>query len=387
MTSAQANGGDIVSFRRKLSHSWTPIDLVALGAEAPEPPRLGRIAYPGRRHIWSGEPEALKTWLSLCVAADEIRSGSTVFYVDFENGAREILSRLRSLGLENGDISSRFVYLNPNGPIDDAIGDLDDLLVQRQPSVVFVDAFAGACELHRLDDNSTRDVETFYRTVVDPLRAHGAAVVILDHLAKNSETRGRWAIGSQRKVGGADVHLGLEIVEPFGRGRTGKAKLLTHKDRPGYLPRPKTGEFELVSDGETQLVTWRITLAEGDQGEAPVGGFRPTCLMERVSRYLEGQTDAKSRTEIRNAVSGNDAAILVAIDCLSDEGYAVLDERTQGSRKFRYYASSRPFREARDMGVGPVVPDSAPVELSTTSGHRASPLLGGTRPSTTRMHQ
>src|SRR5207253_1001079 len=64
------------------AHSWEPIDLLAVGAEPPEPPTIGGIAYPGRRHVWSGEPEALKTWLVLCVAAEEIRSGRGVLLID-----------------------------------------------------------------------------------------------------------------------------------------------------------------------------------------------------------------------------------------------------------------------------------------------------------------
>src|SRR6266849_10036469 len=188
---------DVIPLRAEPAHSWMPIDLVVLGQAPPEPPTLGGIVYPGRRHIWSGEPEALKTWLALCVAAEEVRAGNSVVYIDFENGARDILARLRGLGLADAQISGHFVYMNPHESIKSASADVQTLLVQRRPSLAFVDAFASACELHSLDDNSTRDVETFYRTVVDPLRAHGAGVVILDHPAKNAETRGRWAIGSQ----------------------------------------------------------------------------------------------------------------------------------------------------------------------------------------------
>src|SRR5438128_165871 len=46
-------------------HTWTPIDIVALESTPPEPPAIGGLIYPGRRHIVSGEPEALKSWFAL----------------------------------------------------------------------------------------------------------------------------------------------------------------------------------------------------------------------------------------------------------------------------------------------------------------------------------
>jgi hypothetical protein len=323
-------------------HSWIPVDLVALGAKPPEPPTLGGVAYPGRRHLWSGEPEALKTWLALCVAAEEIRNDETVVYVDFENGAREILSRLHSLGLSDEQVSAQFLYLNPNEPIREATGDIDALLSARRPALVVIDAFASACELHGLDENTTRDVETFYRTVVDPLRAHGAAVICLDHVTKSSETRGRWAIGSQRKVGAADVHLGLELITPFGRGRTGKARLVTRKDRPGHLPRPRLGEFELTSDPKTHRISWSIALADPDQEPA---AFRPTGYMERVSIWLEQQSEPRSRKEIRDGVTGKTEYVLQAADALIRECYAVADGDRNG---WPLYRSAKPYREADD---------------------------------------
>ena len=109
-------------------------------------------------------------------------------------------------------------------------------------------------------------------------------------------------------------------IQPFsfGRGRTGKARLTTHKDRPGYLPRPKTGELELISDPDTELITWQITLADREQNNDT---FRPTCLMERVSRYLEGQAEPVSRNNVEKDVQGQAKAIRTALNTLTAEGY------------------------------------------------------------------
>jgi hypothetical protein len=81
------------------------------------------------------------------------------------------------------------------------------------------DSFMGALELHRLDPNSGVESERFYRTVVDPLRLHGAAVILLDHLTKNKDTRGRFLhrLGTEDRRGRRAPCF--EIVRDFGRGR------------------------------------------------------------------------------------------------------------------------------------------------------------------------
>ena len=197
--------------------------------------------------------------------------------------------------------------------------------------------------LHGCDPNSGADVERFYRTVVEPLRGHGAAVLLLDHLAKNKDTRGMFSIGSERKIGGADVHLGFEVVRPFGRGKSGLAKIATHKDRPGNLPRPKAAELELTSDPGTGAISWQIRPAEQADPEQP---FRPTNLMEKVSHYVEGCVDdPPSRTNVEENVTGKGEWVRQAIDVLVREEYLVAEP---GPRKARLLHSVKPYRKAGD---------------------------------------
>jgi hypothetical protein len=321
------------------AHSWRPIDLLKIETAPLEPAVIGGLVYPGRRHVFSGEPESLKTWAALVLSAKELRAGRAAVVVDFETGARGMLERLRDLGLTDEELA-RFLFLAPSEPLSDPSvrRDVEELLREQRPSLVVVDAFTGALEIHGLDPNSGVEVERFYRTIVGPFQAHGAAVVLLDHLAKSKETRGKFSIGSERKLGGADVHLGFDVVRPFGRGKSGLAKITTHKDRPGYLPRPKAAELELWSDAETGLVTFEIRLADPLDDEHD---FRPTVLMERVSRYLEQQTVPVKRATIDEDVSGNRQYKLKAINTLIREGYA--DENTDGG-----IASEKAFREAAD---------------------------------------
>jgi hypothetical protein len=332
------------------AHSWMPLDLLAIESGPSTPPTIGGLVYSGRKHVFSGEPETLKTWAALVLCVEQVRAGENVIYVDFEMDGREQLARLRDLGLDDDEVR-RFCYIAPAEPLTNTKGrpfphlqgDIDALLTDRPPSLVVFDAFTGALEIHGFDPNSGVEVERFYRTVVKLFQMCGAGVVVLDHLTKNRDTRGRYSIGSERKLGAADVHLGFELIRSFGRGRSGLAKIVTHKDRPGHLPRPKAAEFRLASDPVTGIVSWEICLGESIGADAP---FRPTHLMEKVSRYVASHVDERpSRNAVEKNVGGKAEYVRKAIDVLIKEGFL---EPTAGMRNAKLLRSLKPYREDED---------------------------------------
>jgi hypothetical protein len=355
-------------------HSWTPVDLVASDTAPPEPPTIGGIVYPGRRHLFSGEPESLKSWLLLILCVDEMQAGRNVFYIDHEMGQRDTLERLRHLGATDQQIADHLTYLEPDQPMTShpILRDVQAMLEARQPTLICIDAFIGALDLHGCDPNSGQDVERFYRSVVNPLRAHGAAIVILDHLPKDKENRGKFAIGSERKVGAADVHLRFDVTEPFGRGKTGRANLTTKKDRPGYLSRPRAAELELASDPDTNDISHTLTISEASS--EPHTDLRPTVLMEKISRYLESQDgQAVSRAIIDDAVIGKAKYKRLALTLLVSEGYAAEED---GPRNARLTRICKPYREAEDPTSSHPSrprPDLVPDGVPMTSSHLVPP--------------
>ena len=114
------------------------------------------------------------------------------------------------------------------------------------------------------------------RLWIEPFRLCDVATIVIDHVPKSLENRGRFAIGSERKVGSTDVHLGFEVVEPVRRGANGLYRVMVHKDRLGYLHRPKAAEFVLVSDPDTYAITAWFVLETSDQAEGETRGSRPT---------------------------------------------------------------------------------------------------------------
>jgi hypothetical protein len=310
-------------------------------------PSIGGVGlvYPGRRHVFSGPPESAKTLAAYAILVSEARQGGTALLLDLEMGPWDALERLRELGATDDDLD-RVVYVEPDTAATEEI--VEHVASSFDLTLVVVDAAPGAYSLQGLDDNKRQDVETFSRVYLRPFWLRGVATIVIDHVGKNASNRGAFAIGSERKVGGADVHIGFEAAIPIRRGGRGLYKLTTHKDRLGHLPRPRAAEFELVSDPETHAITWEFRAPEPDTEDT---AWRPTHLMERVSKYLEGQRDGVSRTQVEKNVRGRAEYVRQAIDALVADGYVEESASVRGSRPVR---SVRAYRE------GDSVPTSSP---------------------------
>jgi hypothetical protein len=289
------------------------------------------LFYPGYYHLLSGESEALKTWIALAAAADELRAARGVVWVDGDDcGSGALLERLRMLGADDTAISTLFAYYRADDPITDHVPGVLDVMADRDCRLVVLDGFNPLLVLHGLDPNAGVDVERFY-LLFDPLRKAGAAVVVTDNVVKSKETRQGWAIGSERKRSKAEVHLGMRPVQKLVRGGAGKAKIDVHKDRPGHLQRPSPGLFVIETN---PVCSWRI---EPDDSRSEDGEFRPTALMAKVSWYLQQRQDEPpSITQIVDQKFGKAEYVRKAIECLLAEGYASEESGSRGARLIRF---------------------------------------------------
>src|SRR5262249_20266210 len=143
------------------------------------------------------------------------------------------------------------------------------------------------------------------------------AVVQIDHVAKDKDGRGRFAIGGQHKLAGIDgAAFVVEAIKPFGRGLSGWARVTVSKDRPGWIRQHArgdvVGELHVDSDPDGGVA---IAL---QAPEIRTGTFRPTVLMERVSQLLEA-TPGLSKRSIRGGVTGKNDTIDLALDTLIAE--------------------------------------------------------------------
>jgi hypothetical protein len=296
--------------------NWQPLNLATSDYDTPpQPPDIGGLLYGGKRHVISGPPESIKTVITWILALEHLRAGNTIAVVDFEMGPYATRRLLLDLGFTLDEISRRVVYYD--APSEPTTLDIE-AMVEQDITFVVIDAAAGAYDASGLDDNKRQDVEKFARAWVRPLFAAGITTVLIDHVTKNSETRGKYMIGSERKLGGVDVHLGLEVVgQPITRGGTTVVKVRVHKDRGAHLARPVAAEVELCSHPETHRITWQWR-ATAD-ADADSNGWRPTVYMERVSRHLE-QHGEMTRTAIYKAGLGKREYLVQAVDCLISDG-------------------------------------------------------------------
>jgi hypothetical protein len=377
-TTFEQGGESAEEATAEFPHSWHSIDLVAAAANPPEPPTIAGLLYPGKRTLFSGETESLKTWLALIVAKAEIDAGYSVAWADLDAmGEGEILARLRLLGVPDEQISRRFLYYAPDGSLTGkALEDVVAEVVDRRMRLFVIDAFNPALSLHGLDPNSTPDVETFWREVAQPICDAGAAPTLLDHVVKNAEGRGKYAYGSERKASGAHVHVGFRPLGVFARSGSGRTSLATHKDRPGFLPRPVLGVLELSSSGDS--VSYSLTADHSRTGDK----VRPTFLMERVSEYLSSKEEPVPKSNVETNVSGKGEAVRTAITVLIEEGYVAVSEGKHGAQLLefvRFYRESDDDFQSDDSTSSQPRPNLVP-SLTSTPDFRprpSSPPIGG----------
>lgn len=336
--------------------SWAEADLdEAFTGNVAEPPTLLERAdghcllYPGRIHALNAEPEALKSWLALKACADALRNCRTdpgrVVYIDLEDSARAIIGRLLALGLTREEIvGGGFTYVRPDEPLEEgsrAAFDFDNW-GPGPAELVVVDGLTEAFAVEGLSPLDNSDVGKWLDLVPRPLARKGAAVLLLDHVVKNREDRGRYALGAQHKLAGVDVAYSLRVIEPFGRGRDGRVAIKVEKDRPGHVREFAAAGGQVALMRATSLADGdvRITL---DPPEGERADFRPTGFMERISRKLE--TDpGLSKNAIRKMVTGKNDWKHVALELLISEGYVEVRKVDQTHQHY----SIKPYREEHD---------------------------------------
>jgi hypothetical protein len=195
-----------------------------------------KLIYPGLTHSFAGEPTAGKTMASLVAVAEVLREGGRAMMVDYEGNRRVIGSRLRALGADPDEVAERFFYIRLPA-IDAAASDeLGRVTLDLAPDLVVVDGVARGIARQGGNEDVAADVLSWMDAVIKPLTEAGAAVIMLDHVTKSKDGRGRWARGSGAKLGEIEgAAFAIEAVQPWSRTRPGKAHIRLDKDREGVV--------------------------------------------------------------------------------------------------------------------------------------------------------
>lgn len=293
--------GDVDPY--EIDPSWQQVNLrpVLSGDWAPLVPTILRrddhvgLLYSGKiNSIW-GDSGQGKTWLAFIAAAQELRAGRDVVWVDFEAGPNELVERLHVvLGIDTDTIATRFHYFRPETAITaNEAAALVELTRRRNPTLTVVDSTGETFGLGRLDENVDADVAYFFRTVARPIAEAGPAVLLIDHATKSKDNV-LFPSGSKRKRAGI-TGAGYLVTANLAPTRTtgGRLAVKCAKDRHGTHQAGATVtdiEFTVYPDGGTTIHLW----TPGNDDD------RPDAILDATARAAIRAAKTAGRPMSRN---------------------------------------------------------------------------------------
>ncbi|PLS84123.1 MAG: hypothetical protein CYG60_19610, partial [Actinobacteria bacterium] len=169
-------------------------ELISKGVEPPTQ-LIEDFLYEGRVHAVVSEAGTGKTLLALWAALEVMKEGGSVLYLDEENGGRLIGERLLNMGADLEMLDRSFFYHHSPGITlkANALAELRVTAEAVRPALVVFDSLPDFLALAGLNENEAADVTRWFLEVARPLRDAGSAVLLLDHVVKSAEGRGRYA--------------------------------------------------------------------------------------------------------------------------------------------------------------------------------------------------
>jgi hypothetical protein len=317
--------------------SWQSIDLSGLDDEEEEPPVFmprsdGAICllYRGLIHSIHGESESGKSWIAQAETVRLIKQGEHVLFLDFENDAKKVRFRFLALGATKGELKL-VDYRNPDAkPLYG--GKWWTHMFSGKFAMIVLDGVTDALGVFSMGTKDNDEISTFLRKFPRALaRRTNAAVVLIDHVVKDKDSRGRWAIGGQSKMAGLDgAAYVVETKEQMGRGRIGVLDVWVGKDKSGFV-RGVAGDMDrnrlapiatFVLDSSAKedgsVVTARLDPPGGDPF-GDVDEFDPGVDL-KVLRVLESAQEGLSRNKVVEAVDAKKDSVIETLRDLVSRG-------------------------------------------------------------------
>ena len=333
--------------------SWIPQDITDMQLEdEPGPSILKRedgnfILYANKINAIFGESESGKTWIALEAVRQELKAKHTVFYLDFEDSARGIKNRLKTMGVETGGLR-HFRYANPDEGMTRGVMDvIQSEIAIHKPSLIVVDGVNAAMNLLGLDLEKNKDATTFSQLILRPMRMENACILTIDHVTKSKDTRGNYAIGAQAKRADIDgVAIAVEVAMPFGRGLDGCLNLKVTKDRPGFVraicqDAKDLGIANLKSNKDGTII---VTITGG-----AIHISTREQKMAEISQFFEASGDEMSQNELRKNLRASH------IEIGNDELSATLESLiASGHIEYRKHGQKYLYKHKKQFVIGDV---------------------------------
>lgn len=281
------------------------------------------LLYAGRVNGIFGDPETAKTWLAHLAVIEALDQNARATIIDVDHNGPTLTTRnLLLLGakphhLANPDL---FRYHEPQDSHE--LRAAITALVDWAPAVAVLDSIGEMLPMLAVKSVDNDEITNALRTLAKPLADAGACVITVDHLPKNTEARNSgYAIGGTAKKRAIDgTYLEATVRVQPAPGKTGKITLRVHKDRPGELRKNSQGNYAgtFLIDSTREHIT--VTSISCESATNDAGAFRPTHLMEAVSKHIEMHSGV-TKSEVEIAVKGRRTAVSDAIERLLEEGF------------------------------------------------------------------
>lgn len=377
-TASQVQNGSTESYEaNKTSSSWRFEDLTQLasGVELPPTPTVFQredgqgLFYRGAVNDLHGEPGCGKSMIAQIAAAQELRQGHDVIYIDYEDSARNVVKRLLLLGVTGEAIVAHFHYVRPSAKPSSPTsldGWRETLDYADTATLTVIDGVTSCLAYAGLDSNSGDDIAAWYNTMPRLISACGPAVVLIDHVVKSKDNRGRYAGGSMQKLALIDgISYSVNMTKPVGKGVRGTIVIKSGKDRISEIEEhcavswdsngSHLREAARIEINSTNPKLMHVTIARpnmmpSDETTRQRGLERTTGLMEKISRIVENAPEEPNQTEIIELLkddgsSARKTTVLTAINRLL-EGEWISNRSGRNNRNI--YASVRPYRQMDD---------------------------------------
>lgn len=377
-TASQVQNGSTESYEaNKTSSSWRFEDLTQLasGVELPPTPTVFQredgqgLFYRGAVNDLHGEPGCGKSMIAQIAVAQELKSSHDVIYIDYEDSARNVVKRLLLLGVTGEQIVAHFHYVRPSAKPSSPTsldGWRETLDYADTATLTVIDGVTSCLAYAGLDSNSGDDIAAWYNTMPRLISACGPAVVLIDHVVKSKDNRGRYAGGSMQKLALIDgISYSVNMTKPVGKGVRGTIVIKSGKDHISEIEEhcavswssngSHLREAARIEINSTDPKLMRVTIARpnmmpSDETTRQRGLERPTGLMEKISRIVENAPEEPNQTEIIELLkddgsSARKTTVLTAINRLL-EGEWISNRSGRNNRNI--YASVRPYRQMND---------------------------------------
>lgn len=303
------------------------------------------LFYPARVNGIFGDPETAKSWIAQVAIVEALAAGQRAALVDVDhNGANLTTERLLLLGATVEQLAdpNLFRYCEPTDGLD-LLATITQLVTWK-PAVAVLDSIGEIMPMLGIKSVDNDELSTGLRQTATALADAGACVITVDHLPKSHEARtSGFAIGGtakKRAMDGAYIHADAKV--PPSPGGIGRIILRIEKDRPGRLRATCGGKYVgtfTLDSTNAGAITTSIT------NEAPPttddGGWRPTHLMERISRFVE-ENPGSSKNLIEISVKGKATHKRQALELLILDAYI---EVTKGANRAQEHHPVKPYRE------------------------------------------